>query len=54
MVLTYDEEISFEIKSCQLTYFFLDGDYQARAVGDLPDDCFTRHLPLSLLGTGLG
>ncbi|RJP65944.1 MAG: hypothetical protein C4532_17110 [Candidatus Abyssobacteria bacterium SURF_17] len=36
--LTYDEEIAFEIKGRQLVYYFLEGEYQARGVGDLPDD----------------
>jgi len=36
--LTYDEEIAFDVRGRQLTYYFLQGEYQARAAGDLPDD----------------
>lgn len=36
--LTYDEEIAFEIRGRQLVYYFLKGEYQARGVGDLPDN----------------
>jgi len=38
VTVTYDEEISFQYQNRQLFYYFFKGIYQARGLGDLPDN----------------